>query len=133
MTTYTNGRLDIGYGEPGRGVFAVDQKNQRLDYLSTSSARPLADIDWRKEPGFVGVETLLSYETFHLHRKSEDGNYTDTYMCPSLQGYPLRSISGNAQTKTISEVTQVIPGEPTFEHAPDLPVSTERFEQKTRL
>jgi hypothetical protein len=27
-TTYANGKVEVGYGEPGRGVFAVDQKNQ---------------------------------------------------------------------------------------------------------
>lgn len=132
-TTYSSGRVDVGFGEPGRGVFAIDEKNQKLEYLSSSSARPLADIDWRKEPGFVGVETILGYETFHIHKDGENGDYVDTYMCPELQGYSLRSVNGNALTKTVFEVTRVTLGEPTFERGPDLPVSTERFEQKMKL
>ncbi len=131
-TTYSNGRVDVGYGQPGRGVFAVDEKNQKLEYLSAASSRPLADIDWRKEPTFVGEETILGYQTYHLHREGEHGEYTDSYMCPTLQGFPLRSISGNARSKTAWEVTQVVLGEPSFEAAPNLPVSTERYEQKTR-
>lgn len=130
-TTYANDRVEVGYGEPGRGVFAVDQQNQNLEYLSGSSARPLADIDWRTQPGFAGEETILGYKTFLIHSENE-GNYTDSYMCPDLQGYPLRVITGNGRSRTVFEVTQVVPGEPSFESAPNLPVSMERFDEKTR-
>ena len=130
-TTYASGRVDIGFGEPGRGVFAMDQENQKLEYLSKSSSRPLADIDWRTQPGFVGEETILGYKTYRIYSE-ENGNYTDSYMCPDLQGYPLRVVTGNGQSKTVFEVTQVILGEPAFESIPDLPVSTKRFEEKTR-
>lgn len=131
QTTYSDGRVDIGYGEPARGVFAVDNKNQKLEYVSGSSAHPLADIDWTKESGFVGEETILGYKTFHLHSES-DGQYTDSYMCPSLQGYPLKLINGNARSKTVWEVTQIILEEPSFDSAPDLPVSTKRFNEKNQ-
>ena len=130
-TTYANGRVDIGYGEPNRGVFALDQKNQKLEYLSGSSSRPLADIDWRTQPGFTGEETILGYKTYRIH-SGDEGNYVDSYMCPELQGYPLRVVTGNGRSKTIFEVTRVVLGEPSFESAPDLPISTERFEQKTK-
>lgn len=130
QTTYANGRVDISHGEPGRGVFAVDEKNQKLEYLSGSSPRPLADIDWTKHPGFAGEETILGYKTYKIRRES-DGNYTEFYMCPELQGYPLKYVDGGPRTKTVWEVTQVIPGEPDFERTPDLPVSMKRFEEKT--
>ena len=125
-TTYANGRVEIGYGEPGRGVFAFDQKNQKLEYLSGSSSRPLADIDWRTQPGFMGEETILGYKTYRIHSGTE-GNYVDSYMCPDVQGYPLRIVNGNGRSKTVFEVTQVVLGEPDFESAPNLPVSKERF------
>lgn len=70
-TTYANGKVEVGYGEPGRGVFAVDQKNQKLEYLSASSTRPLADIDWRTQPGFAGEETILGYKTYLIHSENE--------------------------------------------------------------
>ena len=130
-TTYASGRVDVGYGEPGRGVFALDPKNQKLEYLSGSSSRPLADIDWRTQPGFAGEETILGYKTYRIHSGDRD-NYVDSYMCPELQGYPLRIVSGNGRSKTVFEVTQVVLGEPDFESVPNLPVSTERFEEKTR-
>lgn len=130
-TTYSNGRVDVAYGEPGRGAFALDQKNQKLEYLSGSSRSPLAYIDWRTQPGFVGEETILGYKTYQIH-SAEGENYVDSYMCPELQGFPLRVVTGNGRSKTVFEVTQVVMGEPDFESAPNLPVSTQRFEEKMR-
>jgi hypothetical protein len=133
QTTYSTGRVDIGYGEPGRGVFAVDEKNQKLEYLSGSSPRPLADVDWTIQPGFAGEEIILGYKTYRIHTENnENGDYTDTYICPALQGFPLRMVTGGKRSKTVHEATQVILGEPNFEQAPDLPVSTKRFEEKMK-
>lgn len=131
QTTYANGRVDVGYGEPGRGVFAVDERNKKLEYLSGASARPLADIDWGAQPGFAGEETILGYKTYRIHSEN-DGNYTDSYMCPDLQGYPLRLESGGVLSKTVWETTQIIPGEPDFETTPNLPISRKRFVEKTK-
>jgi hypothetical protein len=131
QTTYSNGRVDVGYGEPGRGVFAVDEKNKKLEFLSGSSARGIADVDWTIQPGFAGEETILGYSTYRIHREN-NGDYTDTYMCPALQGYPLKTVHGWPGGKTVFETTQVILGEPDFEAAPNLPVSTKRFEEKMK-
>jgi hypothetical protein len=130
-TSYVSGKFEVTYGQPGSGVFAVDAKNRKLEYLSHSSSRPLADIDWSKRPGFAGEETILGYKTYRI-RSENDGQYTDSYLCPALQGYPLRVITGNARAKTVWETTQVIPGEPVFEDVPTLPVSTKRFEEKNK-
>lgn len=127
-TTYSNGRTDVGFGQPGRGVFHVDDKNQKLDYLSESSGRGVSEVDWTKQPGFAGEETILGYKTFHMHWE-ENGEYSDSYMCPALQGYPLKLISGNARNKTVIEATQVILGEPLFEAVANYPVDKKRYEQ----
>lgn len=74
---------------------------------------------------------ILGYKTYHI-RSENDGNYVDSYMCPDLQGYPLRIITGNTRSKTIFEVTQIVSGEPTFEPAPNLTLSTDRFNEKIR-
>jgi len=133
QTSYRYGRIDIGYGEPGRGVFAVDEKNQKLEYLSGSSARPLADVVWPIQPGYAGEETILGYRTYRIHwENNATGEYSDTYMCPALQGYPLRMVTGGPRSKTVHEAIQVVLGEPDFEAAPNLPVSTKRFEEKMK-
>lgn len=69
QTTYSTGRVEVSHGEPGRGVFAVDEKNQKLESLSGSSTRPLADTNWTKHPGFAGEETILGYKTYRIVAK----------------------------------------------------------------
>ena len=128
-TTYSNGRVDVGFGQPGRGVFHVDDKNQRLDYVSGWSGQDLSEDALRKMPGFVGEETILGYKTLHMH-SGEAGQYADTYLCPTLQSYPLRAVSGsNGGSKTIFEVTQVALGEPSFGTPPNYPVDMARYNE----
>jgi hypothetical protein len=68
--------------------------------------------------------------TFHLHAPSTivPGDYTDSYICPELRGYPLRIVSGSRNTRTVFEVTQVIAGEPSFTVA-NYPVDSSQFDQ----
>ena len=129
-TTYANGRLDVGFGQLGRGVFHVNEKNQRLDYLSEASARDVTEDSLRKMQGFVGEEMILGFKTFHIHSDApESGQYVDSYICPALQGYPLRIVSGDLKgNKTVFETNQVILGEPSFT-VPNYPVDTTQYEQ----
>jgi hypothetical protein len=132
-TTYSrDDRVEISYGAPGHGVFAVDEKNQQLEYISESHSRPLADIDWTKQSGFAGEEMILGFKTFRIHWEDSEGNYTDNYMCPALKGFPLRRVSGNPRYKNIWEASQVILGEPNFEPVPSLPINTQRFDAKVK-
>jgi hypothetical protein len=130
-TTYTNGRVAVGFAQPGRGVYNVNEKSQRLDYISGSSGLSITEDSLRRDPGFVGEETILGFKTLHIHAESElkAGDYTDFYMCPALQGYPLRAVSGSKSgSKTVFEVTRVILGEPSFT-VPNYPVDMTHFEQ----
>src|SRR3977135_2048335 len=40
-TTYSDGRTTIAFSQPGRGVFDVDEKNQRLDKLAEAPGHAL--------------------------------------------------------------------------------------------
>lgn len=130
-TAYSNGRKDAGFGQPGRGVYYVDDKNQRLDYLSDSGQYTTSEAQLRSSPDFIGEETILGYKTFHIRSSSdsESGGYADSYVCPALQGYPLRSVIVSKDgSKTVFETTQVILGEPSFT-VPSYPVDMGRFNQ----
>jgi hypothetical protein len=133
-TTYSNGRIDVGFSQPGRGVFHVNQENQRLDYLSENSgdyrSYSTNEDRLRSDPKFVGTETILGFKTFHIHSDSpEAGQYVDSYICPALQGYPLRVISGDTKgNKTVFDTTQVILGEPSFT-VPNYPVDTSQYKE----
>lgn len=125
QTTYANGRVDNLYGQPGTGVFWVDSKNQQLDQLSDMNSNNMKDVDWRKERGYVGDETILGYTTHHIRNESAVQT-TDIYMSPQLPGYPLRSISTRGNVKTIWEVTEIQLGEPSFDPPPAYPVDRSR-------
>jgi len=77
--------------------------------------------------GFVREEMILGYKTFLVHNGSvESGELDDFYICPILQGYPLkRVVSRKDGSITVYEVTSVEPGEPLpnlFESLPNYPV-----------
>jgi hypothetical protein len=130
-TTYSNGRKDDGFGQPARGVFHVDEKNRRLDYLSESGVYAPTEEQLRNNPGFVGEEVILGYKTFHIHTVSEinSDDYVDSYVCLALQGYPIKSVSGSKNGfKTVFETTKVILGEPSFQ-VPAYPVDMGRYNQ----
>lgn len=129
-TTYPNGRVDVGFGQMGRGVFHVDEKNNRLDYVSGLSARDVTEDSRRERQGYVGEETILGYKTLHFHSVSEEtGESLDSYLCPALQGYPVKVVSTSKNgAKNIYEVTQVTLGEPSFT-VPDYPVDMTHYEQ----
>lgn len=130
-TTYSNGRRDVGFGQVGRGVFHVNEKDRRLDYLSGMSERNVSEDELRGNPAFVGEETILGYQTFHLRSESQltPGDYSDSYLCPALQGFPLRIVWSTAKgSKTVFEATKVILGEPSFT-VPDYPIDTEQYEK----
>ena len=126
---YANGRVDVGFGQMGRGVFRVDEKNQQLNYLSGASPRDVAETKLKSLPGFVAEETFLGYKVFHYRTLTDEtGEVTDTYVCPALQGYPVKVVSTSRHgAKSITEVVQVIPGEPSFTVA-DYPVDTKHYE-----
>lgn len=129
QTTYANGRVDVGFGQMGRGVFHVDENNKRLNYFSGMSPRDLSDTKMRSLEGFVAEETFLGYKVFHYRIVTEEtGEVTDSYICPALQGYTVKTVSTSRNgAKSILEVVQVIPGEPSFTVA-DYPVDTKHYE-----
>ena len=126
---YPNGRVDVGFGQMGRGVYHVNEQNKKLDYLSGASPRDVTETKLRSLPGFAGEETFLGYKVFHYRNVSEEtGEVMDTYVCPALQGYPVKTVSTFRNgAKNIMEVVQVIPGEPSFTVA-DYPVDTKHYE-----
>ena len=128
MTTLPDGRINVGYGKPGRGVFEVDENDHKLIYVGPSSGMMPNEAQLRADPKFVGEERVSGYRTLHLHFAEPNGQYTDTYFCPDLQGYPLRTVTvSSSGSRTVWEATQITSGEPSFEAIPDYPVDESRF------
>lgn len=128
ITTLPDGRTSVGFGQPSRGVFEVNEKDHQLVYVGPTSGTMPDEKKLRADPKFVGEATVLGYRTLHLHFPEAGGQYTDSYFCPDLQGYPLRTetVSSNG-SRTVWEVTNVALGEPAFEMIPNYPVDNSRF------
>ena len=128
ITTLPDGRMNVGYGQPDRGVFEVDEKDRKLIYVGPTSGTMPNEDQLRADPKFVGEKTLSGYRTLHLHFAEPGGQYTDSYFCPDLQGYPIKTVTvSSSGSRTVWEATQVIPGEPSFETIPNYPVDESRF------
>jgi len=130
-----NGRTDVGFKLAGKGVFRVDEGNKKLDYLSSANQNHFHEDRARKDPGFVGEETILGFKTLLVRKESaETGEITEFYICPALQGYTMKLVmkSKSGQVNTF-EVTKVEMGEPPehlFTSLPNYQVDYENFKQK---
>ena len=130
VTTLPDGRSSVAYGLPGQGVFEVNERDQKLIYVGPASGATLNEEQLRADPKFVGEETVLGYRTLHLHFAEPGGQYTDTYFCPDLQSYPVRTVTVSSDgSRTIWEATKVAPGEPSFEAIPNYPIDKSRFNE----
>jgi hypothetical protein len=133
-TRYPNGRVDVGFGQVGRGVFHVNEQKHKLDYLSGLTGQTRGEAKLRSMPGFVGEETLLGFKTLHFHQVSDiTGEVTDTYLCPSLQDGPMKIVSTFRNGgKRVYEVTRVVLGDPpqeVFASLPNYSVDMEHYNQ----
>jgi len=139
-TTYYNPdgtirKVDNGFGQLGRGVFQVNEKAMRLNFISPMSAQAhvVSASDMRKDPNFVREESVLGYETFVSRQPEEDGAYTEVYRAPALQGMPIKIIFNSGAGTTVIEPTRILLGEPSesvFTAMPDYQVNYVDFETK---
>jgi hypothetical protein len=139
-TTYYNAdgtirKVDNGFGQLGRGVFQVNEKAMRLNFISPMSpqAHVVSASDMRKDPNFVREESVLGYETFVSRQPGEDGAYAEVYRAPALQGMPIKIIFSSEAGTTVIEPIRIALGEPSeavFTAMPDYQVNYEHFENK---
>lgn len=132
--TNCNGKMSLGFSVPGRGVFDVDEKNERLHFVGAAMT-PLTEDRLRKDPQFVREETLFGWKTFVIESTAlETGEWNEFYMCPALQGYPLKRVTKNKTgSSVVFEVNQVTLGEPPetlFTSMPAFEVSYDRNKQQ---
>ena len=101
-----------------------------IEYLSGSSTS-LAAIDWRTQLGFTGEETILGDKTYLIHFENE-GNYTDSYIAPTFRAIRCESLTETAEARPFLKLRKWFRESPHLRSAPNLPISNERFDEKTR-
>ena len=139
-TTYYNPdgtirKVDNGYGQLGRGVFQVNEKAMRLNFISPMSAQAhvVSASEMRKDPNFVREDSVLGYQTFVSRQPGEDGDYAEVYRAPALQGMPIKIVFSSEAGTTVIEPTRIVlaePSETVFTAMPDYQVNYVNFESK---
>ena len=139
-TTYYNPdgtirKVDTSFGQLGRGVFQVNEKAMRLNFISPMSPQTniVSASDMRKDPNFVREDSVLGYETFVSRQSEEDGAYAEVYRAPALQGMAIKIIFSSGAGTTVIEPTRIALGEPSetvFTAVPDYQVNYGDFENK---
>lgn len=130
-----NGKTTLGFSLPARGVFTVDEGSKRLIFVGNPQHTVFSEEMLRKEPQFVREETLFGWKTFVLQSTStETGEWNEFYICPALQGYPLKRVTKHKTgSSVVFEVTQVTLGEPPenlFTSMPAYEVSYDKSKHK---
>jgi len=121
VTTYYNpdgtiANNDTGFGQIGKGVFRVDDKQKALDILSpmdSGSSSRLSAQTLQNSPDFLKEDNILGYKTFVHHIKGGDGGgYEEIYYAPDLQGLPIKHVFVSEAGEEVIEPIIIEKGEP---------------------
>lgn len=133
-TTFTPEQVvahhDSGVGIPGRGVFAVDSKNQELILIDGYPAvmRPTRQ-QMKAAPTFLRWDTVLDYSVA-VFRQGSGQRYREEYRCPELGGAVLKIVSRSPDQTSIMRTVRIEPSVLSDKDLiPDWPVTT-RFAEK---
>lgn len=128
------------FGIPGEGAFQVGNVSRELEFLSAMPSREITSYvpvtDGRSDPRYVRDEVVQGYSTYVLHYKvDKNGSYEEEYFAPELDNYPIRSVKVAPYGIAVTEMLQLIPGEPAEEVFTSLPkglVKYDHFNQKIK-
>jgi hypothetical protein len=142
VTTYlapdgTTTKTDILYGLPNRGVFLVEEKEKRIEFISSLSEKSivLSEEDLHSvHRNIVREENLLGYRVL-VARVGDDSDYTELYHAPSLMGFQIKTVSANPTSTLTIEPTKIVLGNPPaseIANVPRYPMSYLLFEEKIK-
>lgn len=120
-------------GVVGRGVFGVNDKDQKLIFQSAKrhAFHEINEEALRKDPGYIGEGSILGYRV--IGQRSPDLSDV-VYLAPSLGGIPLKLLSYNPDgSYTVIEALKIELGEPSeseFGGMPDYRVDYNLYERQ---
>ncbi len=121
------------FGVVGRGVFGVNDKDQKLIFQSAKrhAFHEINEEALRKDPGYIGEDSILGYRV--IGQRSPDLSDV-VYLAPDLGGIPLKLLSYNPDgSYTVIEALKMELGEPTereFGGMPDYRVDYDLYERQ---
>ena len=123
------------FGITGRGVFGVDDKSQKLVFLSAKdhAAGPLDEEQFRNDP-FAHEDVVLGYKVRVLRLPGPSDNaYTELYFAPVLGNALVKIVDISADgSSTIIEAVKIDVGEPSASefNLPNYPVDYGSYERR---
>ena len=142
LTTYlapdgTVIKTDILYGLPNRGVFLVEEKAKKIEFISSLSEKSIAlseeDLH-SSHRNIVREDTLMGYRVL-VARVGDDSEYTELYHAPSLMGFQIKTVSANPTSTLKIEPTKIVLGNPAPSEIANVtryPMSYVLFEEKIK-
>lgn len=133
-------KKSVLYGVPGQGVFRLNGPGGPLDFLSAmppgEKTSYVRDDDGHWQPNFVRDDWVHGYQTYVLRFPDDDGGYHELYFAPALDNQELRSVSVSPGGVSVSEVTEIVLGDPAnriFDDLPPFVVNYELFKSKIEI
>ena len=142
VTTYlapdgTVTKTDILFGSPNRGVFSVNERDKKTEFISSLSEKSIAlsekDLH-SSDRNIVREETLMGYKVL-VARVGDDSTYTELYHAPSLLGFQIKTVSASPTSTLKIEPTKIVLGNPAaseIANVPRYPMSYDLFEEKIK-
>lgn len=117
------------YSITGWGVFGVRDEDHMLVFRSPKhhAFHPIDEAALRKDPTFVGEDTILGYRVLvQRFPGSKPGEYDEECRAPALDGALLRDVSAGASgNRDVMEAVSITLGEPDpneFGNLPNYPI-----------
>jgi len=142
VTTYlapdgTVTKTDILFGSPNRGVFLVEERAKKIEFISSLSEKSIAlseeDLH-SSHRNIVREETLMGYKVL-VARVGDDSTYTELYHAPSLMGFQIKTVSASPESTLKIEPTKIVldnPAASEIANVPRYPMSYALFEEKIK-
>jgi hypothetical protein len=125
-----------GFGITGRGVFGVDDKSQKLLFISGKDrgAHPLNEEQFRNDP-FSREDVVLGYKVrvLRLPDTSDNKTYSELYFAPDLANAIVKIVNAGADgSSQVIEAVKIDVGEPSASefNLPNYPVDYGPYERR---
>jgi hypothetical protein len=133
----TTTKSDILYGLPNRGVFLVNERDKKVEFLSSLSEKSIAlseeDLH-SSHRNIIREDNLMGYRVL-VARVGDDSDYTELYHAPSLMGFQIKTVSVSPTATLKIEPTKIVIGNPPpseIANVPRYPMTYDLFEDKIR-
>jgi hypothetical protein len=108
---FPNNRVEEGFAEIGRGVFAIRPDQRKMFFLSGHDISVADAETLRQSQGFARTETILGY-TAYVSRQAQENSSLEVYRAPALGSNMIKQVFHNGSSTLVFEPISIDVGEP---------------------